>query len=90
MARKHFYNSHSVFFIFSAMHISFSHQCTGLGVCLKQLRFQFSLFHQGTFQFIPWTAVSWQNLTTLRTLDYHIPMSSEIDNSMLESLENTY
>ena len=70
--------------------ISFSHQRTGLAVCPDRLRFQFPLFHQGQFQFIDWTPVSWHNSTTFHTTDFHIPSPSRIDNSTFESLENTY
>ena len=70
--------------------VSFSQQRMGLGVCPKKLQFQFPLFHEGQFKFLPWEPVAWKNLTSYRTKDFHIPTASEIDNSTFESLENTY
>lgn len=68
----------------------FSHQRTGLGRCPEQLRFQFPLFHDGQFQFVPWVALPLQNNTASSIPEIFIPTPLHIDNSTLQSLNTTY
>ena len=68
----------------------FSQQRTGLGQCPKQLSFQFPLFHDGQFQFVPWVSHPLQNNTAPSVPNFDIPTPLHLDNSTLQSLDTTY
>ena len=68
----------------------FSHQRTGLGHCPEQLTFQFPLFNNGQFQFVPWVFLPLQNNTVTPVPNFAIPTPLHIDNSTLQSLDATY
>ena len=68
----------------------FSQQCTGLGRCPEQLSFQFPLFHNGQFQFVPWVSLPLQNDTASPVPNFDIPTPLHIDNPTLQFLDTTY
>ena len=63
---------------------SFHSQSTGLANCPTKLTFQFPLFHNGQFHFIPWQTVSEYNDTVLSTRQFLIPKPLTIDNRTLK------
>ena len=69
---------------------SFHSQSTGLANCPTKLTFQFPLFHNGQFHFIPWQTVSEYNDTVLSTRQFLIPKPLTIDNRTLVSLNKVY
>ena len=69
---------------------SFHSQATGLANCPKEVAFQFPLFHNGQFHFIPWQTMSAYNETMLSTRQVLIPKPLKIDNSTLVSLNRVY
>ena len=62
----------------------------GLGRCPEQLSFQFPLYHNGQFQFVPWVSLLLQNTTATPVPNFAIPTPLHIDNSTLQSLDTTY
>ena len=62
----------------------------GLGRCPEQLSFQFPLYHNGQFQFVPWVSLLFQNTTATPVPNFAIPTPLHIDNSTLQSLDTTY
>ena len=61
-----------------------------MGRCPKQLRFQFPLFHNRQFQFVPWVSLPLQDNTTFPAPNFAVPTPLRLDNSTLQSLDATY
>ena len=77
----------------SVVHIpynmSFHSQRTGLGTCTSTLRFSVPLFQNSHFSYIPWQDVA-SPAFTLALPDIPIPKDFTLDNSTLQSLDQTY
>ena len=69
--------------------MSFHSQRTGLGTCPSTLRFSIPLFQNSHFSYIPWQDVSSPKFT-LAVPDIPIPKDFNLDNSTLQSLDQTY
>ena len=69
--------------------MSFHSQRTGLGTCPSTLRFSIPLFQNSYFSYIPWQSVS-SHKFTLAVPDIPIPKDFTLDNSTLQSLDQTY
>ena len=69
---------------------SFHSQSTGLANCPKKLTFQFPLFHNGLFHFIPWQTVRTFNSTLMPDPNFSIPKMLKIENTTLVSLNRVY
>lgn len=69
--------------------MSFHSQRTGLGTCPSTLRFSVPLFQNSHFSYIPWQDVASPALT-LAVPDIPIPKDFTLDNSTLQSLDQTY
>ena len=70
--------------------VSFHQQRTGLGVCPDLIRFQFPLFHNHQFQFVPWLPLRSNDLPLYPPQNFSIPTPVHVDNSTLKSLDDTY
>ena len=70
--------------------VSFHQQRTGLGVCPDLIRFQFPLFHNHQFQFVPWVPLRSNDLPLYPPQNFSIPTPVLVDNSTLKSLDDTY
>ena len=70
--------------------VSFHQQRTGLGVCPDLIRFQFPLFHNHQFQFVPWVPLRSNDLPLYPPQNFSIPTPVHVDNSTLKSLDDTY
>ena len=69
---------------------SFYSQSTGLAECTRHLSFQFPVFHDNKFHFVPWQTVPLLKSTFLPTPNFKIPHPLVLDNSTLKSLDETY
>lgn len=69
--------------------MSFHSQRTGLGTCPSTLRFSVPLFQNSHFSYIPWQDVSSPKFT-LAIPGIPITKDFTLDNSMLQSLDQTY
>ena len=69
---------------------SFYSQSAGLAECAKHLSFQFPVFHDNKFHFVPWQTVPLLNSSLLPNPNFKIPHSLVLDNSTLKSLDETY
>ena len=69
---------------------SFHLQATGLSACPSRLSFQFPLFHSGSFHFVPWQTVPLPHGNFSSPPPFSIPEPLVLDNSTLESLDQTY
>ena len=69
---------------------SFHLQATGLSACPSHLSFQFPLFHSGSFHFVPWQTIPLPHGNFSTSAPFSIPEPLVLDNSTLESLDQTY
>ena len=69
---------------------SFYSQSTGLAECAQHLSFQFPVFDNNKFHFVPWQTVPLRNSSFLPEANFKIPPPLEIDNRTLQSLDETY
>ena len=68
----------------------FYSQSTGLAECAQHLSFQFPVFDNNKFHFVPWQTVPLRNSSFLPEANFKIPPPLEIDNRTLQSLDETY
>lgn len=69
--------------------MSFHSQHTGIGICPKTLRFSIPIFQNEQFSYIPWRDVPGRTFT-IAVPDIPIPKDFSLDNSTLQSLDDTY
>lgn len=69
---------------------SFNLQATGLTNCPSLFSYQFPLFHNAQFHFVPWQTVPVLNDTLVLNANFMIPQPLQLDNHTLQSLDETY
>ena len=67
-----------------------SSQATGLTKCPSCFSYQFPLFHNAQFHFVPWKTVPAYNNTMVLNSNFTIPQQLQLDNQTLQSLDETY
>ena len=68
---------------------SFNLQATGLTNCPSRFSYQFPLFHNAQFHFVPWQTVPVLNDTLILNSNFVIPQPLRLDNQTLQSLDET-